>query len=215
MSIFTSKKKKLEIENAKIAAQKQAEVESKRLKQLENKMNAKRNLAMFKKQLAKFDEYKSANIEKAKKAALIGNSQMYNAAKTSLKVCLSRQRHIESMIDTLETALQMNNMNALIGDFVKGINLMASQMQPEVSVAEMAKTQAAYQDALEKSAEQSEALESFISESTEVFDPTVSTDNVTDEEIDKLIATEAANSVAPLDSDIDEKIASIQKKLSE
>lgn len=215
MSIFTSKKKKQEIENARKAELALIENEQKRQKALEDKMNAKRKLASIKKQLLKFDEYKKGYIEKAKNAALMGNSQMYASAKNGLKICLSRQRHIEAMIDSLETAFQANSMNELVGEFINGINIMSGMLQPEVSVSDMARTQVAYQDAMEKSATQSEALESFITMSSETLDPAVTTDNVTDEEIDKLIAAEAESSEPELDKDINEKIQSIQKKLSE
>ena len=89
---------------------------------------------------------KISNLEKARQAALINNKQTYNLAKQGLKLCLSKQRFLDSMVANFEIALQMNEMNKVINGFVSGMNLIADEMKGVTSTIDIAKAQGEKQD---------------------------------------------------------------------
>ena len=204
MNLFLSKKEK---EQRRIEEQKQKEVQTRiRIKQTLNKM---------KNQSSKLDEFKQSYIENAKKAALTGNTETYKMAKTGLKICLTKQKYLDQMIANFELSLQVADMNKVVTEFFSGINMLSEQMQEVTSGLDMSKAQLAYEKALANNESQYDALSAFLSTAGESIESiNGSESSVSDEEIDKLISIQAADSVDAMDRDIEntpaEQIQDIQ-----
>lgn len=211
MDLFGLKKKKAE----KAMLEKQRQEEAKRELEIQKKISIRKTLNNMKSQSAKLDTFKKDYIEKARNAALINNKQTYNLAKQGLKLCLSKQRFLDSMIGNFEIALQMNEMNKVINGFVNGMNLVSEEMKGITSPIDITKAQQAYDKALANNEGQYEALDAFLKEaegSLESFNGNEA--DVSDDEIDKLINNEALNSEAEIDKEIDQKIYSLGQKIN-
>lgn len=196
------------------AAKLQAAEDAKKEKEMQAKIRIRRTLNNMKGQSAKLEGFKKDYIEKARKAALINNKQNYSFAKQGLKLCLSKQRFLDSMVSNFEIALQMNEMNKVINQFVAGMNEIAEDLKGVTSTLDIAKAQAAYDKALANNEGQYEALEAFLTEaesSIESFNGNNA--DVSDDELDKLINNQAVDSETEMDDEIDSKISAIRQKM--
>ena len=194
----------------------QQELEKQKEKELQARINIKRTLGMMKKQESKLDVFKNDYIEKARKAALVGNNQTYQLAKTGLKLCITKQRFLDTMISNFEIAMQINDMNKVIGEFMNSINILSDQMKNITSSLDMTKAQAAYENALANNAGQYEALDAFLNNAVDSIENMDDVSGyVSDEEIDKLISNSAVDSESDLDKEIDARIQQIKSKISE
>ena len=119
------------------------------------------------------------------------------------------------MIANFEIALQMNEMNKVINEFVSGMNLISEEMKGITSSIDITKAQAAYDKALANNESQYEALDAFLKEaegSIEAFNGNDA--DVSEDELDKLINNEAVDSESDMDDEIDQKINAIRQKMS-
>ena len=209
--LFGLKKKKAEKEALKA----QEAEDAKKEKEIQTKASIRRTLNNMKSQSAKLDTFKKDYIEKARKAVLINNKQNYNLAKQALRLCLSKQRFLDSMISNLEIALQVNEMNKIINEFVGGMNLISEEMKGITSSIDITKAQAAYEKALANNEGQYEALDAFLREaegSIESFNGNDS--DVSDDELNKLINNQAVDSESELDDELDQKINALRQKMN-
>ena len=206
MSLLMSKKKKKEIE----LQQDQLRIQ----RELQAKVRIKRTLNQMRNNSKKFEVIKKNYIEKARQATLVGNQQTYQLAKSGLKICLSKQRLLDSMICNFEVAMEINDMNKLIGEFVDGINIISKQMKNITSTVDMTKAQSAFDQAMVNNLSQYEALDAFLSSAVDSFESmdTVS-DGVSDEEIDSLISNQVADAENEIDQEIDKKIGQVREKM--
>ena len=79
-------------------------IEAQREKEMQARISVKRTLASMKKQSTKLEAFKKEYIEKAREASLIGNQQTFRLSKAGLKLCLSKQKFLDSMIANFELA---------------------------------------------------------------------------------------------------------------
>lgn len=197
-------------------AKRLAEIEAQKEKEMVARMNVKRTLAMMKKSTAKLDTFKKEYIEKARLASAAGNKQTYQLAKSGLKLCLSKQRFLETMIANFEISLEIADMNQVIGDFVKGMNTISEQMKTVTSTVDMTKAQAAYEKALANNAGQYEALDAFLNtaaDSIETMDGIEGT--VSDSELDSLIQNKTIEEESAYDNEIESKLSEIQSRIKQ
>ncbi|RJX27640.1 MAG: hypothetical protein C4537_00370 [Acholeplasma sp.] len=187
----------------------------KREREIRARINIKRTLSMMKKQSSKLDSFKRDYVEKARQASVTGNIQTYKLAKSGLKLCLSKQKFLDTMIANFEISIQINDMNQVIGEFVKGMNIISDQMKNITSTLDMTKAQAAYDRALENNAGQYEALDAFLTTAVDSIETLDDFDgNISDDEIDKLISNQILDSEDETDKEIDEKIKMIREKIT-
>lgn len=185
-------------------------------KEIQAKIRIKRTLGNMKNLSSKMDVFKNEYIDKARNAMLVGNQQNYNLAKQGLKMCLSKQRFLEGMITNFEIAFQMNEMNKVINSFVGGMNEISKELNGITSSIDIAKCQAAYENALARNETQYEAMDAFLKEAEESMGSfNGNADEISDDEIDKLINCQASDTEADIDSEIDSKIESIRAKVNQ
>lgn len=206
MDLFGTKKRKLK--------KMQAEEEAKREKEIQAKIRIRKSLNSMKNQSVKLEGFKKDYIEKARKAALINNKPNYNLAKQGLKLCISKQRFLDSMIGNFEIALQMNEMNKVINQFITGMNTISDDMKGITSSIDISKAQEAYEKALANNEGQYEALDAFLQEAEASIESFAGNENdVSEDELDKLINTQAVDSETSIDEEIDQKINAIRQKM--
>ena len=206
MDLFGIKKRK--------AAKLQAEEDARREKEIQAKIRIRKTLNSMKSQSVKLETFKKDYIDKARKAALINNKPNYNLAKQGLKLCLSKQRFLDSMIGNFEIALQMNEMNKVINQFVTGMNTISDDMKGITSSIDISKAQEAYEKALANNEGQYEALDAFLQEAEASIESFAGNESdVSEDEIDKLINTQAVDSETDIDDEIDQKINAIRQQM--
>ena len=206
MDLFETKKRKLK--------KMQAEEEAKREKEIQAKIRIRKSLNSMKNQSVKLEGFKKDYIEKARKAALINNKPNYNLAKQGLKLCISKQRFLDSMIGNFEIALQMNEMNKVINQFITGMNTISDDMKGITSSIDISKAQEAYEKALANNEGQYEALDAFLQEAEASIESFAGNENdASEDELDKLINTQAVDSETSIDEEIDQKINAIRQKM--
>lgn len=211
IDLFGIRKRKI----AKQQAQAQAAEEARKEKEIQTKISIKRTLNTMKAQSSKLDSFKKDYIEKARQAALINNKQTYNLAKQGLKMCLSKQRFLDSMVANFEIALQMNEMNKVINEFITGMNIISENLKGITSTIDISKAQAAYERAIANNESQYEALDAFLKEAEGSIESFAGSNaDVSDEDLDMLINNEAVDSENEIDDEIDRKIASIKQKMA-
>ena len=190
--------------------------EAQRQKEIQTRLHIKQALNKMKNQSSKFESFKQTYIENAKKAALTGNQETYKLAKTGLKICLSKQKCLDQMIANFELSLQVADMNKLVTEFFSGLNLLSEQMQNVTCGVDMTKAQAAYEKALANNESQYDALDAFLTTTGESIESLNGSDSsVSDEEIDKLIDVQAADTVDSIDHEIDNKISQLRERIGE
>ena len=196
------------------AAKLQAEEDARREKEIQAKIRIRKTLNSMKSQSVKLETFKKDYIDKARKAALINNKPNYNLAKQGLKLCLSKQRFLDSMIGNFEIALQMNEMNKVINQFVTGMNTISDDMKGITSSIDISKAQEAYEKALANNEGQYEALDAFLQEAEASIESFAGNESdVSEDEIDKLINTQAVDSETDIDDEIDQKINDIRQQM--
>ena len=213
----------IQIETKKMREQREQEerlqermnsIEYQREKEMQVRISAKRTLASMRKQSEKLEALKKEYIEKAKQASLVGNQQTFKLAKAGLKLCLQKQKFLDSMISNFELSLQISDMNKVIGEFVDGMAVISEQMAPITSMLDMSKAQMAYEKAIANNANQYEALNEFLSTAAESVDSIVDISDVSDDEIDMLITNQVLDSECDLDREIEAKLQDVRQKLN-
>lgn len=195
---------------------KQRKEELRKQQEAQAKMQVKQTLNKMKLQSSKLEEFKRSYIDKAKNAALTNSKEMYDLAKSGLKICLTKQRFIDSMIANFELSLQITDMNKVVGEFVDGMNIIASQLGPVSNSIDMSKAQSAYETALANNETQYEALSAFLTSANQSIESLDGFDSqISDEEIDKLISSQATDEIEDIDRNIEEKISSLKEKIGE
>ncbi len=209
MKLFKTKKQKA------LEAQKAAEAQKER--EFQERLAARATLKKMAKAVDSLDAYKTKYINCAKKELALGNKSAYEMAKSSLKLCLTKQKVLESMIMTIEVALDTADMNRIVSSFVTGIDSLSRQINQVTPMLDFQKAEAAFNTAMNKGAEQLEALNSFMdvaSQSVENMD--TSSDAISDKDVELLINNAAADAEGEkISQDIDSKIASLGAKLGE
>ena len=214
MDLFGIKKRKIEKEKARQKAL-EDKLNEEKDKAIEAKIAVKRALNSMKAQSTKYEKLKVEYIEKARKAALENNAESCKLAKHGLKICLSQQRVIDTMIANVEIALQMNETNSLIAEFVKSVNTISTELNCITPSVDITNAQAELQKSISQNEKQMMTLDNFFENASsgyETYGQNIS--NVSDEEIDSLITNQVIDSESELDTEIDEKINSIRSQIN-
>lgn len=192
----------------------QAEENAKREREFQARINVRKTLSSMKKQSQKLEAFKKDYIEKARKASLTGNTQTYQFAKSGLKLCLIKQRFLDTMVANFEISMQVSEMNKVISEFVQGINTLSEQMAGTTFIVDMSKAQEAYDRAIAENAGQFEALDIFLNTAADSIGALDDAGTeIGDDEIDKLISHQVLDSEDDLDKEIDGKINAIREKM--
>lgn len=193
----------------------QRKEELKKEKEIKIRVSIKKKLNTLKSQADKLNTFKSDYIKRARIAALGNNQQTYNLAKQGLRLCITKQKFLESMIANFEIALQMNEMNKVISEFISGMNLISEEMKDITTSSVIAKVQVAYEKSLVNNENQYEALDCFMKDAEANIDSVNNSGNeISDDELDKLISDQSLESESDIDYQLDDKINEIRENIN-
>lgn len=201
--------------NSKRKALKAArENEIKKQAEMQARIHIKRTLNEMRNQSTKLNAFKKSYIEKARQATLVGNEQTYQLAKSGIKISLAKQKFLDSMLVNFEVAMEINDMNKVIGQFVEGIQILSKEMKKITSSFDMNEAQKAFDQAMSNNLTQYEALDAFMTTAVNSFESMDAIGNgVSEDEIDALISNQAVNKESELDKEIDLKINQVREKM--
>jgi hypothetical protein len=211
MKLLMSKKKR----NEMLQLIKQRDDEIRRQREMQARVNIKRTLNEMKNQSKKLDQFKKNYIDRAKKAALVGNSTTYDMAKSGLKISLTKQKFLDSMIVNFEVAMEINDMNKVIGQFVEGINIISGQMKQITTSFDMSQAQNAFDNAMANNLTQYEALDAFMTTAVNSFDSMDAIgESISDDEINQLINHQAVDKESEIDKQIEQRIGQVRDRIT-
>ncbi len=211
MKLFMSKKKR----NEMLQLKKQRDDEIRRQREMQARVNIKRTLNEMKNQSKKLDQFKKNYIDRAKQAALVGNSTTYDMAKSGLKISLTKQKFLDSMIVNFEVAMEINDMNKVIGQFVDGINIISGQMKQITTSFDMSQAQNAFDTAMANNLTQYEALDAFMTTAVNSFDSMDAIgESISDDEINQLINHQAVDKESEIDKQIEQRIGQVRDRIT-
>jgi hypothetical protein len=186
----------------------------KRLKEIRVKASINRSLLDLKNQSKKLGEFKTNYIEKAREALRTNNQETYSLAKSGIKLALTKQKFLDSMVANFEIAMQLNDMNEVIHSFVKGIQLITNKFRTITTSIDLLKAQESFENAVFKSANQYEVLNNFLtiaSDGLKSID--FSNQPINEDEIDNLITNQTLDVESQLDTEIKKKLEQIKDKI--
>jgi hypothetical protein len=183
-------------------------------KAIKQKLFIKKAINNMRRIVNKMDDQKQLYITKAKAAKLKGADTQVNLAMNALKMTIAYQRKAEEMMLNFEIAYQMKDLGAMTAQFFKGISVLSKEMQAIANSNKFVKVQKAFEKAMVGMETQSMNLEVFLDSSQDAFEG-VSNEakGIDDTEIKKLIDTEAGESEAKLDTDIEAKLNEVKKAI--
>ena len=185
-------------------------------KAIKQKIFIKKSMGNMRRIVNKLEDQKQIYISKAKIAKKKGADTQVNLAMNALKMTIAYQRKAEEMLLNFEIAYQMKDLGAMTAQFFKGISVLSKEMQDIANSNNFMKVQKAFEKAMVGMETQSMNLEVFLDTSQDSFEG-VSNEakGIDDDEIKKLIDSEAGESEAMLDTDIDNKLNEVRKAIDE
>ena len=218
MPLLITKKQK-EAYKAKQEQLAKEAAEKRRQQALQAKTSAKLTLSKMNKQLAKLDAFRDKYLEKAVKAKKLGDAVNYQNARSGLKLCISKQRVLASMVSSLEIAMDTNDMNEIIGAFIEETNSLSKEMSAITSTVDFSKAQEAFNLAMAKNSTQYANLDAFVSSASDsIATLDIGDSGVSDKEVDAMInaaaADETSKMAVPSFSETAEAQAEIDKILN-
>jgi hypothetical protein len=146
---------------------------------------------------------------------LVGNSTTYDMAKSGLKISLTKQKFLDSMIVNFEVAMEINDMNKVIGQFVEGINIISGQMKQITTSFDMSQAQNAFDNAMANNLTQYEALDAFMTTAVNSFDSMDAIgESISDDEINQLINHQAVDKESEIDKQIEQRIGQVRDRIT-
>ena len=211
-----TKRKKARLEAEAAERERVLEIERKN-RAFQDRLTCKNTLKKMQHQVDRISASSEKYLLKAKEAYVRGDKSALELCKTQYKLTLARQRVLERMTLQFEMALDTNEMNGMVEEFVQGVSTIANQMQRVTSLADFQKASQEFQLAAMNSSAQLSALNAFMEaasgglESLDIGDSGIS-----EKELDLLISNQAANDVTAanrIGASIDAKIAELDRAI--
>lgn len=189
---------------------------SKMERQIEWNLQLQKTLGMFTNQIKKLRKQEDGYIKSAREAARLGADQQLALAKKALKTTLAQRRRLEQQMLTLRIAAQMKEQAEAHAQFAKGLTAVSKSIASAFGSTDLTKAQKEFELAMARAQNMEQRVDLFLSSSSETMlgeaaDPELA---VNDEEIDRLVADEAATAESEgADADIEAGLEAIEKEL--
>lgn len=167
---------------------------SKAEKRIERTMQVNKTLGAINSQVKKLKKQEGSYIDSARDAQRVGAPQQENLAKQALKATMTQRRRLEQQQLTLKIAAQMKDQAETHAQFAKALTSVGKTINEMFGQADMTKTMKNFEMAMAKAQNLEERMDLFLASSGETMIG-ADADNdevVTDSELDRLIAGEAA-----------------------
>jgi hypothetical protein len=190
---------------------------SKEERRIERNIQIQKTMGLFTNQIKKLKKQEEGYIEAAREARRVKATQQLELAKKALKQTLAQRRRLQHQLLTLKVAAQMKEQAETHAEFAKALQSVSKTISSMFGTADMAKTQKDFEMAMAKAQNMQQRVDLFLSSSstTMLGEPVETEEVVSDEEIDGLIESEAAETEEGMDEEIDRGLKEIHDELAE
>jgi hypothetical protein len=185
-------------------------------KELERQIRIKQFMTKIRREIGDCDKKVKTYIQYAKRARQIGDPQSLATSKSGLKQVLVAKRLRERQVLHLEIAMTIRDQAEADVNFAKAMREVSQAISELVKSVNMTEIQMQYERAMTQSETLKEQSEAFIETASQTVQDRESGSEaiVKDDEIDKLIEEEAAQSEKDsMDKNIEKGLKDIEKEL--
>ena len=189
--------------------------ESKRQKEIEQKMLVKRTINSMNKQIARLEEQKKVFVEAAKTAKEKGLEPQFNLALSGYKMTVQQQKRAQEMMLNFEITAQMRDVTMMTTEFLRSMSSISKEMTKLADAKEFEKIQAQFEEAITAVETQTEQMDTFMEMSQESFSQAGKAKDgkdISSEDFEKYIMEQAAKDETS-SADIDKEIEELRKKI--
>ncbi|MDP6381411.1 MAG: hypothetical protein QF662_08715, partial [Phycisphaerae bacterium] len=189
---------------------------SKDERRIERNIQIQKTLGLFTGQIKKLKKQEGAYIAAAQDARRARAPQQEEIAKKALKATLAQRRRLDQQLLTLKIAVQMKEQTETHAEFAKALKGVSKTIADMFGTADMVQTQKDFEMAMARAQSMEQRVDLFLSSaSTTMFGETIEEGEiVTDDEIDRLVAAEAAQAEGAADAEIDKGLKEIRDELA-
>ena len=160
-------------------------------KRLEREIEIRKGIQLIRKNIRDLTRNEKEYLAKARRASELDSAEQLEFLKKTLKRTASQKRLMERQLLNIETAIQIKNQSEAHAGFAKAMNSLARSIGEMFGSTNMAKTQKDFERAMAQAETLEQQMELFLDMSSQsMFGYEASgEDIVSDEEIDRMIAT--------------------------
>jgi hypothetical protein len=190
---------------------------SKEDRRIERNIAIRKTLGLFARQIGKLKTAEDGYIASAREARRKGASGQEALARKALKATMVQRRRMDQQMLTLKIASQMKDQAEMHGQFANALSAVSKTIGEMFAAVDLTATQKKFELAMGKAQSMEERVDLFL----ETSDETMFAESpagepgelVSEDELDRLIDTEAAAGEAGMDDAIAAKLAEVQNEL--
>jgi hypothetical protein len=164
-------------------------------RRIERDIKIRQGIRRIEKSIREQGKFQDEFIKNAQHAKKIGDGQQYTFIRNSLKKTASIRKMLERQLLSVKNALLIKRQAEASADFAQAMGMMASEIGKLFGETDLVQTQADWEKAMVQSQTMEERMDMFLDTVEDVaaqdVDTSKASEVVTDEEIDRLINTEA------------------------
>lgn len=165
---------------------------SKEERRMERDIKIRQGIRRIEKSIAEQNKFADEFVKNARQAKQIGDMNSYNFIRNSLKKTATIKRMLERQLLAVKNALLIKRQAEASADFAGAMKTMASEVSRMYGEADLVKTQMDWEKAMMQSQTMEERMEMFLDSVQEGAEGDIATSSeaITDDEIDRMIAAE-------------------------
>jgi len=188
---------------------------SKEERRIERNIQIQKTLGMFTRQIRSLRKQEAGYLTTARDAKRIGAEQQLELATKALKQTMVQRRRLDQQLLTLKIAVQMKEQAETHAQFAKALKGVSRAIADMFGSTDMVQTQKDFETAMARAQSMEERVDLFLSSAsgTMLGEPMAQEEMVSDEEIQRLVSSEAARADEGIDDEIDEGLSEIRREL--
>lgn len=190
---------------------------SKAERRIERNIQIQKTLGMFAEQIKKLKRQEDGYIATARQAKRVNAPQQIELAKKALKATMAQRRRLDQQLLTLKIAVQMKEQAETHAEFAKALTVVSKSIAEMFGATDMTRMEKDFDTAMAKAQNMEQRMDLFLSgASSGMFgEPVGEGELVADDEIDRLVDTEAAAAEGgAVDADIEKGLKEISQELA-
>ena len=182
---------------------------SKEKKRIKEQMLINRAIASIKKQLTDLENSRRIYIDAAVKARSEGIASQYNLAKNAIRIVTAQKIVVEQMLLNLQISAQIKDVSEMTKSFADGMKLLSGSITETTDSLNFDKVTKQMNKAMLSTQMKQAESDAFLEATASGFSAFASIGSTTDDEIDKLIAS----NISGAEGGVDDEIAELERKL--
>ena len=188
---------------------------SKAEKDMEKRALVRKTIRSIEKYVAQLQDQKNQAIRSAQEARQQGSKQMYNLALSAIKTAMAQEKKAREMLLNFQLASQMRDLSAMTAGFLDGMSVLSKEMKEITGDMNFAKVQKQFAQAMQGVEETTDNIDAMLDNTDMAFGAISSAmGDIPDSELEALIGGMEDNANTS-DTDIDTKVAEIEKQLKD